>query len=55
VLILKEEERGAFKKPFGEIYSSVAEIKETLENIKTITNLSFPLEMPPHQTSLTLV
>jgi uncharacterized protein (UPF0218 family) len=34
VLILKEEERRAFKKPFGEIYSSVAEIKKTLEKYK---------------------
>ncbi|NYB28010.1 MAG: GTP-dependent dephospho-CoA kinase family protein [Methanobacteriaceae archaeon] len=34
MLILKEEERRAFKKPFGEIYSSVAEIKKTLEKYK---------------------
>lgn len=34
MLILKEEERVAFKKPFGEIYSSVFEIKKTLERYK---------------------
>jgi len=34
VLRLKEEERGAFKKPFGKIYSSVSEIKKTLEKYK---------------------
>lgn len=34
MLILKEEERKAFKKPFGEIYSSVSEIKKTLEKYK---------------------
>lgn len=34
MLILKEEERGAFKKPFGEIYSSVRELKKTLEKYK---------------------
>lgn len=34
MLILKEEERKAFKKPFGEIYSSLTEIKKTLEKYK---------------------
>lgn len=34
MLTLKEEERGAFKKPFGEIYSSPSEIKETLKKYK---------------------
>jgi len=34
VLKLKEEERGAFKKPFGKIYSSLSEIKNTLEKYK---------------------
>jgi len=54
VLILKEEERRAFKKPFGEIYSSVAEIKKTLEKYKNNHQLIISiLEMPPHQISLT--
>ena len=34
MLKLKEEERGAFKKPFGKIYSSLSEIKNTLEKYK---------------------
>jgi GTP-dependent dephospho-CoA kinase len=34
VFKLKEEEREAFKKPFGKIYSSVSEIKNTLEKYK---------------------
>lgn len=31
---LKEEERGAFRKPFGELNSSIKEIKKTLEAYK---------------------
>ncbi|HTX61784.1 MAG TPA: DUF359 domain-containing protein [Methanobacterium sp.] len=34
MLKLKEEERGAFKKPFGELHSSVTEIKKNLQNYK---------------------
>lgn len=34
MLILKEEERKAFKKPFGEIYSSLKVIKKNLEKYK---------------------
>lgn len=34
MLILKKEERKVFKKPFGEIYSSLSEIKKTLEKYK---------------------
>jgi uncharacterized protein (UPF0218 family) len=34
VLHLKEEERGAFKKPFGELHSSITEIKKTLQKYK---------------------
>ena len=39
MLILKKEERKAFKKPFGEIYSSLAEIKKTLEKYKNNNQL----------------
>jgi len=31
---LKEEERGAFKNPFGELHSSITEIKNTLKKYK---------------------
>lgn len=34
MLKLKEEEKRAFKKPFGKIYSSISEIKKTLEKYK---------------------
>ncbi len=34
MLILKEEERKAFKNPFGEMYSSLTEIKDDLKKYK---------------------
>lgn len=34
MLRLKEEERGVFKKPFGELHSSIIELKKTLQKYK---------------------